>query len=203
MIFLGTLLSDLELFTGGWVLRCIDGRGSQVGLGDGKLDLAVANQQSNNVSIFLGNGDGTFSSAVNYIALTTPNSIAVADFNGDGNADLTVADLNGGVGILLGRGDGTFQTAVGYGAGAEPTAVAVGDFNGDGKPDLAVSNLGSNNVSVLVGYGNGTFRTAVNFSSGTEPNSVAVADFNGDGKPDLAVADIGGGVSILLNSTIH
>jgi hypothetical protein len=75
--------------------------------GDGILDLAVANAGSGNVSVLLGNGDGTFQPAVNYAADADPVPIAVGDFNGDGNLDLAVAD-NGAhnVGILFGDGDG-------------------------------------------------------------------------------------------------
>ena len=89
--------------------------------GDGKPDLAVANQRSNTVSVLLGNGDGTFQAAVNYGADRNPNSVAVGDFNGDGKPDLAVANLNSDtVSVLLGKGDGTFHAAVIYGAGAEP-----------------------------------------------------------------------------------
>ena len=92
--------------------------------GDGKLDLAVVNYGSSNVSILLGNGDGTFKTAVNYGAgSSAPYSVAVADFNGDGKLDLAVANIaSNNVSILLGNGDGTFQAAVNYGAGSNPTA---------------------------------------------------------------------------------
>jgi len=101
--------------------------------GDGKMDLAVANEGSDNVSILLGNGDGTFQAAVNYGAGTDPDSVAVGDFRGDGKLDLVVANYySNNVSVLLGNGDGTFQAAVNYGVSA-PTSVAVGDFNGDGR----------------------------------------------------------------------
>ena len=86
--------------------------------GDGKADLAVANCDSNNVSVLLGNGNGTFQAAVNYAAGTYPSSVAVGDFNGDGKADLAVANCaSNNVSVLLGNGNGTFQAAVNYGAG--------------------------------------------------------------------------------------
>jgi hypothetical protein len=170
--------------------------------GDGKLDLAVANVGSNNVSILLGNGDGTFQAAVDYGAGSNPDSVAVGDFRGDGKLDLVVAnDLGNNVSILLGNGDGTFQAAVSYGAGMTLFSVAVGDFNGDGKLDLVVADAVSDYISVLLGNGDGTFKTAVQYVAGLEPFSVAVADFNGDGKLDLAVANNeGASVSILLGN---
>jgi hypothetical protein len=168
--------------------------------GDGKQDLAVANVQSNNVSVLLGKGDGTFLPAVNYAAGPYANSVAVGDFNGDGKLDLAVAGVSG-VSVLLGNGDGTFMAAVNYSAGG--TSVAVGDFNGDGKLDLAVA--GGSGVRVLLGNGDGTFQAAVNYAAGPYASSVAVGDFNGDGIPDLAVANLGtyplfndSSVSILL-----
>src|SRR6516164_340033 len=111
--------------------------------GDGKPDLAVVNSYSNNVSVLLGNGDGTFQPAVSYGtgSGTGPAFVAVGDFNHDGKLDLAVANSNSSnVSVLLGNGDGTFQTAVNYDVGGAPTSIAVGDFNHDGKLDLAVAN---------------------------------------------------------------
>jgi hypothetical protein len=172
---------------------------------DGKLDLAVANWASNNVSVLLGNGDGTLGAAVNYGAGSNPHSVAVGDFNGDGKLDLAVANAgSGNVSVLLGNGDGTFRAAVSYGTGLTPESVAVGDFNGDGKLDLVVASDSSGNVgivSVLLGNGDGTFQAAVDYGTGFGPSSVGVGDFNGDGKLDLAVANfVGGNVSVLLGN---
>ena len=71
--------------------------------GNGKADLAVANGSSNDVSILLGNGNGTFAAAVPYGAGTVPVSVAIGDFDGDGKADLAIAkDGSNDVSILLG-----------------------------------------------------------------------------------------------------
>ena len=135
------------------------------------------------------------------------NSVAVADFNGDGKLDLAVAPLFGtGVSVLLGNGDGTFQTPVYYPTnGANLFSVAVADFNGDGKPDLVLANNyqygAPGTVAILLGNGDGTFQAAVNYGTGSEPASVAVADFNGDGMLDLAVGNFGdSNISILLGN---
>src|SRR5690349_4738413 len=104
---------------------------------DGKQDVATANYSGANLSVFLGNGDGSFQAAVNYSVGVPAYSLAVGDFNGDGNADLVVARLSAAVGVLLGNGDGTFQPPVDFSVGASATSIAVGDFNGDGKADLA------------------------------------------------------------------
>jgi hypothetical protein len=170
--------------------------------GDGKLDLVVANSADNNVSVFLGKGDGTFQPAVNYSVGSSPFSAATGDFNGDGKLDLVVSNsADNNVSVLLGRGDGTFLAALNYGAGTNPTSVVVGDFNGDGKLDLATANGGSNDVSVLLGNGDGTFQSAVNYGAGAQAHSLAVGDFNGDGSLDLAVANYGANnISVLLGN---
>lgn len=170
--------------------------------GDGKLDLAVANQNSNTVSILLGNGDGTFQSQVDYAAGSHAYEICVGDFNGDGKQDLAVADntTEGAVSILLGNGDGTFQAPASYSINGSPEAVAVGDFNGDGNPDLVTANNNTpGTVSVLLGNGDGTFRAPVDYEVGGEPVSVAVGDLNGDGKLDLAVTDYGSAVGTMIS----
>jgi hypothetical protein len=155
---------------------------------DGRTDLVTANQASNDVSVLLGNGNGTFQPAVNFAAGYGPRSVVVADFNSDGKPDLaTVA--GGTVSVLLGNGDGTFQTLKSTVLGFGAWTIAVGDFNGDGKPDLAVTGQ-SNSVGVLLGNGDGTFQAAQSFAVGADSVSVVIGDFNGDGKPDLAVPSV-------------
>jgi hypothetical protein len=181
---------------------------------DGKLDLAVANQGTNNVTILLGNGDGTFTeklgSPFNVGNLASgPVSIAVGDFDRDGNLDIATANnFTSNVSILLGDGTGNFTAAGGSPFGLSdgvnpalnPVAVATADFNLDGKLDLVVANTNSNNISVLLGGNAGTlFGAAINFNVGSNPVSVATGDFNLDGKPDIVVANLNTNtVSILL-----
>jgi hypothetical protein len=183
--------------------------------GDGIPDLAVANAASNNVSVLLGNGDGTFQAPRNFPAGSGPRSVAVGDFNGDGILDLAVVGYDQyyhhydeTVRVLLGNGDGSFQAPRTFNAGSGPLSVAIGDFNGDGVQDLAVANWGdpahgvAGGVSVLLGNGDGSFQAPLHLSVGTigqPPESVAVGDFNGDGIQDLAVGS-SERVSVLLGN---
>jgi hypothetical protein len=124
--------------------------------GDGLWDLAVANASPSllipgPVSILLGNGDGTFGPADNVPAGVSPQSVVVADFNGDEFSDLAVGNRRShDFSVLLGRGDGTFQAAQHFGPGNDPIPLAVGDFNGDGLADLVAPHSGTNLISVLI-----------------------------------------------------
>jgi hypothetical protein len=182
-----------------------DGPGS-VAIGDvdanGDLDLAVANEISDDVSILLGSGGGAFVASGSYAAGTEPCSVVFGLMDGDAALDLAVANSSSDdVSVFLGVGDGTFGTAVGYGAGASPTSVALGDLNEDNELDLAVSNYNDNNVSILLGNGDGTFQTAVDYASGSKPAQVAIGYLDGDTHLDLAVVNqFSDDVSVLLGN---
>jgi FG-GAP-like repeat/Bacterial Ig-like domain (group 3)/FG-GAP repeat len=184
--------------------------------GDGILDLAVAPVlDEGNSEVLLGKGDGTFTIAKGSFGIangtSTSNSIAVGDFNGDGNLDLveTCASVDDQPCNLLliqfGNGDGAFMQSSGIPgipldfSGYQ--SVAVGDFNGDGKPDLAVTNSGANGVNVFLNSESGFSAMAASPATGDSPTSVAAVDFNGDGKLDLAVTNSGSNnVTILLGN---
>ena len=172
--------------------------------GDGKQDLAVLNGNGNTISIFLGNGDGTFQTpTTSYpVANGFPVAIAVGDVNNDGKLDLVVADQRiGEISVLLGNGDGTFQTHKDFATGNSPVAVVLGDFNGDGKLDVATANYTDNTVSILLGDGTGSFGTNHDYSTGVNPQAIAEGDVNGDGKIDLVVANNNDGtISVLLGN---
>jgi hypothetical protein len=176
---------------------------------DGKPDLATANQGTNNISILLGTGTGSFGTANNFNIGFTPISLALGDFNSDGNLDIASvkrdsADV-GQVAILLGNGTGSFGTPTSFDTGEADgksdfgRGVGAGDFNSDGKLDLVT--IGNNNLSILLGTGTGSFGAPTNLNvNGSNSRFFAVEDFNADGKLDLAFIDSSDNVSILLGT---
>ncbi len=179
---------------------------------DGIVDLAVLNNLGSqygtpgSVTIFLGNGDGTF---IQPSASSTASGIsglvlAAGDFNNDGHLDLLVP-LGADAFLLLGDGHGGFA-AQSYVAIPQGDHVAVADFNQDGNEDLAIVNSETDTVALAPGNGDGTFSTpTAGATTGYDPRSIAVADFNGDGYPDLVSANYGNlgadGASVLMTVT--
>ncbi len=149
---------------------------------DGHLDLAVANSDSDDVSVLWGRGDGTFlqycsnqatqscstdndcqGGTCNPPGITIPTgiepmAIAIGDFNNDGQLDIVTADNIGNTAtVLLNQGGMAFGDGISTATGNSPTAVVVGDFNGDGKLDVATANSFDDTVTVLFGTGDGNF----------------------------------------------
>ena len=164
------------------VLRDLDG--------DGFLDLIVANNGSHDVSVWLGDGAGGFTSSSTLPVGLHPSAVVAGDFNGDTKPDLAVANAGANtVSVLLGDGRGRFTAAGAVTVGLAPSAVVAGDFNGDTKPDLAVANAGANTVSVLLGDGQGRFTAADDVTVGPTPSALDLGDVNDDGALDLVVAN--------------
>ena len=172
--------------------------------GDGNLDIATANFDSDNVSVLLGNGNGIFGTAtsVSVGVGNGPRSIALVDFNNDGNLDIATANdsSNASVSVLLSNGDGSFDT-FNIGVGRRSYSIAVGDFNGDGNLDIATVHSRSDEVSLLLGSEDGNFSSSSFGGLGLNPRSFAVGDFDGDGNLDIVTAnDFSGNVSVLLGN---
>ncbi|BCA55569.1 hypothetical protein W02_27090 [Nitrospira sp. KM1] len=173
---------------------------------DGVIDLVVTNggPMSNAVSIWLGNGDGTFKTPTDYRSGKRPLGVSFGDFNNDQIRDLLV--INGerdSFSTFLGNGNGTFQAGRDSGADAGPNFGLARDFNGDRRTDVAIVNLQSSDLSILFGRGDGTFEYPPR-NYRTKPGPFAVATYRVTTKevdePGLAIADNGdGSVSIFLH----
>jgi len=187
----------------------------------GHVDLAVADEGNDSVSVFLGTGTGTFQPRTDYATGNSPVFVATGDFNQDGITDLAIADngapssANTGdtVTILLGQpdindsteGSGTFAAGVerDFPIGNGPTAIAVGDFNVDGLDDLAVTDQTDNAVSILLGLGGGLFEPYFELPVDQAPVSIATGDFDAStGDPDVATANYDSNdATVILNSS--
>lgn len=164
--------------------------------GDGNLDVIAVTTSAQCIclSVFPGNGDGTFKPAITTPVPYNINGLALAAgyFNADGKLDVALTGEFGTahqVNILLGNGDGTFRPNGHYDVSLSPYSIVAADFNHDMKADLAVANFEGGSISVFLGNGDGTFQGPQQYVTWF-PISVAVGDFNGDGIPDLAVANV-------------
>jgi len=174
--------------------------------GDGKIDLAIllapaGSSGNGSIALMLGNGDGTFQSPATIALPFYPVMFAMADFNGDGEPDLSVFGASVGNGVqgppqiatLLGNGDGTFKAPVLItGKFDNALSMVAVDLTGDGKPDLALATipgsvLGVDQLVVYPGNGDGTFGSPVQTPMGTNSAYLTYADLNNDGKLDFMV----------------
>jgi hypothetical protein len=174
-------------------------------VGSSAIDVAAVCWGANTMTVWTGNGNGTFKDRKN-IATGEPvgcivkglcaHGIVAADLNGPGNDDVAIAAYGGvSANVLLGNGAGFVGVtpAVDVVTG-NPHDIAVGDFDGDGNPDLVTADESSNTVTVLLGAsnGSGSFSVDASYAAAFEPKGVTVGDVNGDGDLDIAVASSGG-----------
>lgn len=165
-------------------------------------DLVTVNGDGDDVSVLLGNNDGTFrrpDPPYDVVAVgDSPSAGAAADLDGDGDLDLAVANrypdtVTDDISVLLNDGSGRFtELSQRFAVQIRPLSLVLGDVNGDGVPDLAVANAASSTISVLLGVGDGTFQSAQSFEAGDGPPGpaiIAIADLDADGDQDLVVDD--------------
>lgn len=170
--------------------------------GDGKPDLVVTNHGTDDVTVLLGLGDGTFGSSSNYHTLQGPLAVAMGDLVGhDGKPDIAVTASNADAVLVLARADdGTFTPAGVAATGPYPYSIAIADLNEDGFPDLVTAN--GSYVSINFNNQNDTFGPKVDLPLQAGSTSVAIADLNGDGHQDIVAVDGGvpGAVSVFLGT---
>ncbi len=156
---------------------------------DGKPDLATADWTSSTVSVLIGTGNGDFEKRSSYPTARHPSDIAVADLDGDGDADVAALshDRAGTVAVFLNDGTGRIVRTGTHSTGPDGYGIAAADLDGDGAVDLATAHYNRSHLLVLAGTGGGRFIVG-HSSNGPKATDVAIADLNGDGKADLALA---------------
>lgn len=156
--------------------------------GDGRLDVAVGNRMTRDVSILRGNGDGTLEPQVRFTTSAWPRVLAAADLDND--LDLDLAVVTGELTVLLNDGDGTFTRPRHFRAGYMPFDLDTADFDGDGKLDVATANFWNGTVSVLMGNGEGGFRHESRIAvDESNLERIVAGDFTGDGFDDIVVVN--------------
>ncbi|MEO6238666.1 MAG: VCBS repeat-containing protein [Vicinamibacterales bacterium] len=176
---------------------------------DGVLDIAASNPgppdfTGSNVSVLLGNGDGTFGPPTDFTVGTNPFPLVTADLDQNGKLDLAVANYQAAsLSVLLGNGDGTFAPRLDALNGPYPVGLGAADFNGDYKPDLAIGGA-TPSLEVVLGNGDGTMGPVNSFAALRAAQHLGVADFNLDGKPDVVILYLPptSVFSVFLNTTI-
>jgi hypothetical protein len=170
---------------------------------DGRPDLVTANPLDTTISVLLGDGLGGFGGARQFDSCAIAAgydraSLAIADFNEDGNVDVAVVnhvltaeyDYYGALTVMPGNGDGTFGAPTELSSAVQPLSVSADDFNADGHVDLLISedeggSLGF--IRVLLGNGAGGFAPAAPYFMSGSNDAVAVGDVNGDNRLDAVV----------------
>ncbi|CAF1230221.1 unnamed protein product [Rotaria sordida] len=163
---------------------------------DKYLDVAVVFYTTNNLGIFLGDGNGSFNALLIFSTTmnSNPYSLVVSDVNMDGRLDVIVANVGtNNIGIFLGYGNGSFADVMtlSTGTNSKPWSVAVADFTNDGQMDIVVTTIGTRSIGIFYGYGNGSFAKMVSYRTDDNYFSevVRIGDFNNDNQADIVVVN--------------
>jgi cysteine-rich repeat protein len=157
---------------------------------DGTVDVVTANEDTGNISVVVGLGDGLLAPAQTVSTGSNPRGVAAGDLDGDGDMDWVAAEyISERVRRALMRESGDFTTTsyvpFESTAGDNPIAVALGNVDGDTDLDLATATETDNGSVVMYNNGSGGFSSPDYFSMGTANAHVVLADVTGDGNLDL------------------
>jgi hypothetical protein len=188
----GLQYNELSTMSTGSPSRPYGGIGTDLN-GDGWLDITAVNEDSADLRVFMNQADGTGSfqpfATPTYSVGNRASPSEPADFNGDGHADITTANIDDNtISVLLGNGDGSFAPQQTITVGTTPRGIAVLDVDGDGDPDIVNTNRSSGNLSLHINDGNGVFGTPTTLNATmTGEWSLMASDMNNDGIVDLVV----------------
>ncbi|EPX64336.1 hypothetical protein D187_005470 [Cystobacter fuscus DSM 2262] len=176
---------------------------------NGNRRAAVIKADTQEVSVFAVNGDGSLGTATSYLASPEPRALVVTDFNGDGRPDLAVAHAAScastpqdttceSVSVLLGQSDGTFAAQRFTQTGGTPLGLVAARLDGDAQADLIVADSRRHQVLVLIARGDGSFFVQASYPTVRSPSRLLLMDVNRDTVPDLVVGSLGNEVGVLL-----
>jgi len=181
--------------------------------GDGRPDVVTANRDSFDISVLLGNADGSFAAERRFAVTDGPTTLVVVDVNDDNRPDVVVASrIGNSVSVLVNLGAGNFASENRIGVSHYSDILVVADVNGDDRPDLITASRNryyaadTKNVSILLNDGGEGFTEDQSFSAGQSVRAIAVADVNDDDLPDIITSSgtrdeqIAGEVTIRLNN---
>ncbi|WP_162944944.1 FG-GAP-like repeat-containing protein [Flavisolibacter nicotianae] len=180
--------------------------------GDGKLDIVIGSYGNSRIIIYKNEGSPgiiAMTNAKDFATGPNPHGIVIADFDGDGRADIGTANQNGNTASVFRNlsttGNINIASQKDFPVGYWPQRLSAGDYDGDGKPDLAVPNYNSGLLSVLRNTGSQgmvSFASKIDFSAGGTPFHASTGDLDGDGKDDIVVSNVGSNnIRILKNNS--
>jgi gliding motility-associated-like protein len=183
--------------------------------GDGKLDMVICNYNTGNISVFRNTssvGNISFSSRADYTTGSTPVSVDIADYDGDGKPEVIVANAGAGT-LSIFRNistSGTITLLTKYDISiANPTCVKLWDLDGDNKRDVVITNGTSptgylsvyRNISSTGTINSSSFSTKQNFAGTGTPQFSSIGDIDGDNKPDVITPNSVSSFSVFRNTS--
>lgn len=172
---------------------------------DGHLDIAVANESSDDVSILINDGTGVFAPAVSIPVGVAPAALDASDLTGNGFDDLVIGrHVSGLVGMLRANGDGSFTPLPQIGTDlGSVDAILLADLDREGSPDIVAGQDTASAPSILLNSSTGMFGLPFRAGTGSPVVSITALDVDADG--DLDIASVGGNstsrVIVIRNDT--